>query len=180
MLTTEGGGPWDVLTTEGGGPWDVLTTEGGGPWDVLTTEGGSPWDVLTTEGGDPWDVLTTEDGGPWDVLTTEGGGPWDVLTTEGGVHGKWCCTSIKKQLVNNSTGLHIHTVIIIFTKQQSAPPLAMEATHGCASKFIGHSIRVTEGRGGGWLHGRYALTPWDTASELLKVEGEGGFIGGMH
>ena len=27
-------------------------------------------------------------------------------------------------------------------------------------------------RGGGWLHGRYALTPWDTASELLKVEGE--------
>ena len=38
-----------------------------------------------------------------------------------------------------------------------------------------------EGRGGGaWLHGRYALTPWDTASELLKVEGEGGFMGGMH
>ena len=28
-----------------------------------------------------------------------------------------------------------------------------------------------EGRGGGWLHGRCALTPWDTASELLKVEG---------
>ena len=97
-----------------------------------------------------------------------------------GVHGKWCCTSIKKQVVNNSTGLHIHTVIIIFSKQQSAPPLAMEATHGCASKFIGHRIRVTEGRGGGWLHGRYALTPWDTASELLKVEGEGGFMGGMH
>ena len=45
---------------------------------------------------------------------------------------------------------------------------------------IGHSIRVAEGRGGGWLHGRYALTPWDTASELLKVEGEGGFMGGMH
>ena len=38
---------------------------------------------------------------------------------------------------------------------------------------MGHSIRVAEGRGGGWLHGRYALTPWDTASELLKVEGEG-------
>ena len=36
---------------------------------------------------------------------------------------------------------------------------------------MGHSIRVAEGRGGGWLHGRYALTPWDTASELLKVEG---------
>ena len=34
---------------------------------------------------------------------------------------------------------------------------------------MGHSIRVAEGRGGGWLNGRYALTP----SELLKVEGEG-------
>ena len=79
--------------------------------------------------------------------------------------------------MNNSAGLHIHTVIMIFTKQQSAPPLAMEATHGCASKFIGHSIRVAEG---GWLHGRCALTPWDTAPELLKVEGEGGFMGGMH
>ena len=118
--------------------------------------------MLTTEGGGPWDVLTTEGGGPWDVLTTEGGGPWDVRVGVNGmcllqrvrVHGKWCCTSIKKQLMNNSTGLHIHTVIIIFTKQQSAPPLAMEATHGCASKFIGHSIRVAEGRGGGWLHGR--------------------------
>ena len=43
---------------------------------------------------------------------------------------------------------------------------------------MGHSIRVAEGRGGGWLHGRYALTPWDTAPELLKVEGEGGFMGG--
>ena len=42
---------------------------------------------------------------------------------------------------------------------------------------MGHSTRVAEGRGGGWLH---ALTPWDTASELLKVEGEGGFMGGMH
>ena len=39
---------------------------------------------------------------------------------------------------------------------------------------------LPEGRGGGWLHGRYALTPWDTAPELLKVEGEGGFMGGMH
>ena len=37
---------------------------------------------------------------------------------------------------------------------------------------MGCSIRVAEGRGGGWLHGRYALTPWDAASELLKVEGE--------
>ena len=45
---------------------------------------------------------------------------------------------------------------------------------------MGHSIRVAEGRGGGWLHGRCALTPWDTASELLKVEGEGGFMGGVH
>ena len=45
---------------------------------------------------------------------------------------------------------------------------------------MGHSTRVAEGGGGGWLHGRYALTPWDTASELLKVEGEGGFMGGMH
>ena len=45
---------------------------------------------------------------------------------------------------------------------------------------MGHSIQVAEGRGGGWLHGRYALTPWDTASELLKVEGEGGFMGGVH
>ena len=45
---------------------------------------------------------------------------------------------------------------------------------------MGHSIRVAEGRGGGWLHGRYALTPWDAASELLKVEGEGGFMGGVH
>ena len=44
---------------------------------------------------------------------------------------------------------------------------------------MGHSIRVAEGRGGGWLHGRYALTPWDAASELLKVEGEGGFMGGI-
>ena len=43
---------------------------------------------------------------------------------------------------------------------------------------MGHSIRFAEGRGGGWLHGRYALTPWDTASDLLKVEGEGGFMGG--
>ena len=42
---------------------------------------------------------------------------------------------------------------------------------------MGHSTRVAEGRGGGWLHGRYALTP---ASELLKVEGEGGFMGDMH
>ena len=33
---------------------------------------------------------------------------------------------------------------------------------------MGHSIQVAEGRGGG-LHGRYALTPWDTASELLTV-----------
>ena len=87
--------------------------------------------------------------------------------------------------MNNSAGLHIHTVIMIFTKQPSTTPLAMEATHpslppGCASKFIGHSIRVAEGRGGGWLHGRYALTPWDTAPELLKVEGEGGFMGGIH
>ena len=39
---------------------------------------------------------------------------------------------------------------------------------------MGHSIRVAEGRGGGWLHGRYASTPWDTAPELLKVEGGGG------
>ena len=45
---------------------------------------------------------------------------------------------------------------------------------------MGHSTRVGEGREGGWLHGRYALTPWDTAPELLKVEGEGGFMGGMH
>ena len=45
---------------------------------------------------------------------------------------------------------------------------------------MGHSIRVAEGRGGGWLHGRYGLSPLDTASELLKVEGEGGFMGGMH
>ena len=45
---------------------------------------------------------------------------------------------------------------------------------------MGHSIRVAEGRGEGWLHGRYALTPWDTAPEFLKVEGEGGFMGGMH
>ena len=36
---------------------------------------------------------------------------------------------------------------------------------------MGHSIRVAEGRGGGWLLGRYALTPWDTATELLKVGG---------
>ena len=102
-----------------------------------------------------------------------------------GVCGRWRCvelfiTTINKQLMNNSAGLHIHTVIMIFTKQPSATPLAMEATHGCASKFIGHSIRVAEGRGGGWLHGRYALTPWDAASELLKVEGEGGFMGGMN
>ena len=105
-------------------------------------------------------------------------------------------TTINKQLI---AGLHIHTVIMIFTKQPSATPLAMEATHGCASKFIAHSIRVAEGgwlhgryeltpwdtasellKGGGWLHVRYALTPWDAASELLKVEGEGGFMGGMH
>ena len=45
---------------------------------------------------------------------------------------------------------------------------------------MGHSIRVAEGRGGGWLHGRYALTPWDTASELLKVEGEGGWLHGRY
>ena len=71
-----------------------------------------------------------------------------------GVHGRWRCvelfiTTISKQLMNNSAGLHIHMVIMIFTKQPSAPPLAMEATHGCASKFIGRSIRVAEGRGGG-------------------------------
>ena len=80
------------------------------------------------------------------------------------VHGRWCCvelfiTTINKQLMNNSAGLHTHILIMIFTKHQSATPLAMEATHGCARKFIGHSIRVAAGRGGGWLHGRYALTP---------------------
>ena len=37
---------------------------------------------------------------------------------------------------------------------------------------MGHSTRVAEGRGGGWLQ--------DTAPEFLKVEGEGGFMGGMH
>ena len=41
---------------------------------------------------------------------------------------------------------------------------------------MGHSTRVAEGRGGG---GGF-MGAWDTASELLKVEGEGGFMGGMH
>ena len=58
--------------------------------------------------------------------------------------------------------------------------LKVEGEGGFMGGMLGHSIRVAEGRGGGWLHGRYVLTPWDTASELLKVEGEGGFMGGMH
>ena len=54
------------------------------------------------------------------------------------------------------------------------------AVHRGGVSFFTMCFQDAEGRGGGWLHGRYALTPWDTAPKLLKVEGEGGFMGGMH
>ena len=101
---------------------------------MLTTErewGGGARDVLIYRGKCGADRTTV-----WVVM---GGAEQQKVA----VHGRWCCvelTTINKQLMNNSAGLHTHILIMIFTKQPSATPLAMEATHGCASQFIGHSI----------------------------------------